>query len=441
MTESFLFFVRKDQIVIPAERQRKSFPEAPQVALTNSIREHKLIHPLLVEPAEEDGKWNLIAGQRRFRSLCSLGDDFEAMPKAPRGMIPVTTRRGLSETQRFALELEENIQRENLPWPDQSAAIVRLHKLRQQQHGTQKIVETMQEARVGQNTVIDSLLVMDHIEKNPDLAKAKSLPEAAKIVRKSLERAHRATLAEQYDLTKAPTPHRFELEDAQFFISELDSGTIDIICTDPPYFIGADKFGEQATTAHEYDDSEKGFNEWKEWFPYELKRVAKPTAWCYVFCDDRRYPALNLEFTLAGWTVWPHPLIWNKMGTGMLPLPKKGPRRTYESILFAYCGDGEVVRQAAPDVLSYPPPQKLLHAAQKPAPLLVDLLSRVALPGAQVLDLYAGSGSIFLACNACRCIAKACENDKATFATAAARIGETVEQDVLDLSTVPSLVI
>jgi DNA modification methylase len=178
-----------------------------------------------------------------------------------------------------------------------------------------------------------------------------------------------------------------------------------------------------AGTAHSYADTEEYALDCYKLVAEHGYRVAKEKAHCYVFLDPRYWHEISLLFTLAGWNVWPTPLIWNK-GNGMLPKPEHGPRRTYEMILFASKGEKKVLR-VAPDVITCPLVVDRDHGAQKPVLLYFDLLTRSALPGNTVLDLFAGSGTIFPAANKAKVIATACEIHKPYYDLALSRIEST----------------
>lgn len=99
-------------IVVLPERQRKEFGDL--AGLAESIRQHGLLQPLTILP---DGERNiLIAGERRFRAIQSLSWT----------EVPVNERADLSDADREVLELEENIRRLDLTWPERIAAISRL---------------------------------------------------------------------------------------------------------------------------------------------------------------------------------------------------------------------------------------------------------------------------------------------------------------------------
>jgi ParB family chromosome partitioning protein len=80
---------------------RKSFDENALVDLTNSVKEHGVIQPIIVE--EEGDGYLIIAGERRFR----------AAQRAGLREIPVIVR-SYSEEKRLEISLVENIQRTDL---------------------------------------------------------------------------------------------------------------------------------------------------------------------------------------------------------------------------------------------------------------------------------------------------------------------------------------
>jgi DNA modification methylase len=83
----------------------------------------------------------------------------------------------------------------------------------------------------------------------------------------------------------------------------------------------------------------------------------------------------------------------------MLPKPDYGPRKTYEAFLFATRGNPKYLKTGAPDVLTFPVKEEISHGAQKPVELYAELIARSVFPGANVLDPFAGSGTIFPAAN------------------------------------------
>ncbi len=81
--------------------------------LTNSIKEHGILLPLILAPA--DGGYQVIAGERRLRAAQLL--DLKTVP----GII-----RDLKEQQKLELALVENVQRKNLNPIEEAVAYQRL---------------------------------------------------------------------------------------------------------------------------------------------------------------------------------------------------------------------------------------------------------------------------------------------------------------------------
>jgi DNA modification methylase/uncharacterized protein YjiS (DUF1127 family) len=397
-----------------------------------------LFHPPVVRFDGEN--YTLVAGERRTRAITSLslidvgvtcnGEEF-----AP-GQLPITLLADLDPYSIREAELEENTIRDDLTWADKARAIAELDALRADQAKDLGIPHTARdtaseiigrEAQGSEITkVTEAVIVTKHLH-DPEVAAAKTQKEAIKIIKKKAEAAHRETLAAAFDF-KA-TPHNLQLDSAFSFAETLPSASFDVILTDPPYGINADAFGDMASTTHQYEDSSDYAFDCYKLVAEQGFRVAKEKAHLYAFLDPRYWYELSFIFTVAGWNVWPTPLIWAK-GNGMLPKPEHGPRRTYEMILFATKGDRKILR-VAPDVISCPLVQDRDHGAQKPVLLYKDLLSRSALPGQAVLDFFVGSGTIFPAANSLKLVATGCEINKDYYNLALSRIHD--KDDLADI--------
>jgi DNA modification methylase len=419
-------------LVIPVNRQRRTFDEKKLQELSESIMSKGLFHPPVVH---FDGEvYTLIAGERRTRAITSLaaisvgvscgGESF------PAGTLPITLLADLDPYSRREAELEENTVRDDLTWAEKARAIAELDALRKEQAADNGLYHSFRDTAseiIGQlaqgaeiTKVTDAVIVTKYLD-DPEVAAAKTQKEALKVIKKKAEAAHREVLSANFDMAK--TPHTLALASAFDYAKDLPTGSFDVILTDPPYGINADGFGSMAGTSHSYEDSPDYGLDCYKLVAHEGFRVAKERAHCYVFLDPRFWTAVSLEFAIAGWNVWPTPLIWNK-GNGMLPKPEHGPRRTYEMVLFASKGDRKVLKVAA-DVITCPLVQERDHGAQKPVLLYSELLSRSALPGNTVLDLFAGSGSIFPAANKAKVIATACEIHKPYYDLALSRINSS----------------
>ncbi len=116
-----------DQVVPSPLQPRTQFVESPLDELMESIRQHGIIQPLIVRLV--DGKYELIAGERRWRASKKLGLT----------TVPVIEREA-SDRDVLEMALIENLQRQDLNPLEEAAGYVRLVKefsLRQDEIATQ----------------------------------------------------------------------------------------------------------------------------------------------------------------------------------------------------------------------------------------------------------------------------------------------------------------
>ncbi len=104
-----------DQIVPSPLQPRTTFVESPLDDLVESIRQHGIIQPLIVRLV--DGKYELIAGERRWRASKKLG-----LATAP------IIEREASDRDVLEMALIENLQREGLNPMEEASGYVRLAK-------------------------------------------------------------------------------------------------------------------------------------------------------------------------------------------------------------------------------------------------------------------------------------------------------------------------
>lgn len=421
-----------NDIIIPENRQRREFPQKEMRDLMQSIRTKGLFHAPIVKA---DGK-TLIAGERRLKALTMLQVEIDGywyngtLIQLPE--VPVTYLGDLDPLLIREAELEENTVRLDLTWQERATAISELHQLRMDQMPeTHTPTDTIKEVAGGTEgwnatAVRDSMILADHLH-IPEVAKAKTKKEAVKIVRKIKETKHRAELAKTFDMSK--TEHEVHLGDMSISIQAQPPNKFDLIITDPPYGMGADQFGDMASTGHNYEDSWNNAQNLYKVLAIEGFRVTKPQAHLYAFCQFERFAEVSNLFFLAGWTVWTRPLIWSK-GNGMLPRPDHGPRYTYECILFANKGDKRTVKVAS-DLITISPDSQILHGAQKPVALYTDLIERSCLAGDNILDPFGGSGTVLSAASQTRTIATMFELEEQNFNIALERLNDPLEEIVI----------
>lgn len=97
------------------DQPRKHFDHQALEELTNSIKEHGILQPLVVMPADASGKHILIAGERRLRAA-----ELAGLKK-----VPVIVRE-VDQHERMALAIVENVQRHDLNPVEEGLAYQRL---------------------------------------------------------------------------------------------------------------------------------------------------------------------------------------------------------------------------------------------------------------------------------------------------------------------------
>jgi ParB family transcriptional regulator, chromosome partitioning protein len=93
--------LRPDQIVPSPLQPRQHFDAAALEALTDSIRKHGVLEPIIVRP--RDGSYEIVAGERRFQAAAQAGLT----------EIPATVRE-VDDRTTMEIALSENLEREDL---------------------------------------------------------------------------------------------------------------------------------------------------------------------------------------------------------------------------------------------------------------------------------------------------------------------------------------
>lgn len=445
-------------IVIKPNRQRREFDPTRMLELQASIEQTperpgaQLLHPPVLRT--EAGQLILVAGETRLKvisDIFALGGKFICNGRvftAEEGLVPYTDLGELDEIEAFEAELDENIRRNDLTWQERADATRKLQELREMQARVRRaqaeatllppdLPEEQRPAAIAriaeeypEHTITETameihgradgsyrekvrkeLIVAQHLD-NPAVAKAKSVDEAFKILKKQEQAEKNIELAKLVGATFTADSHKILNINCLEYMAQVaegpDSEKFDVILTDPPYGMGADEFGDAGGkltgVEHHYDDS---FDSWcklmEAWAPLSYA-IAKPQAHAYVFCDFDNFHHLKKLMQGAGWYVFRTPLIVHKLNSGRVPLPDQGPRRQYETILYAIKGKKPVTHIYG-DVISVDGDKNTSHGAQKPVALYQNLLQRSVRPGDRVFDAFGGTGTLIPAAHTYKCTA------------------------------------
>ena len=424
-----MHYLPLSQISVGDARQRKSFNEQGLADLADSIARNGLLHPIVVR-SKEEGPAILVAGERRLRAVEMLALQgavyLYGESEVPLNMIPVNDLGDLNEAAAYEAELVENLIRVDLTWQEQTEAIANLHRLQEIKSGAPQspyktgpdILPSLEPTSAG-NSVRQALILQRHITEDPDVAKAKSVNEALKIVRRKEDARTNEALAREVGLRSTSELHTIVNADCRQWLPSEASEQFDCILIDPPYGMGADSFGDAAGKLvgieHSYQDDREHALGLMSDIAADLYRVAKDQAHLYIWCDVDLFCDLKTIFADSGWWVFRTPLINVKREGGRVPWPEHGPRRCYELVLYGVKGKrpvNAIYRDVFESTLEADTGG---HGAAKPVEAYVDLLKRSCRPGDAVLDCFAGSGTILSAAHQLKLRATAVELNAAYY--------------------------
>jgi ParB family transcriptional regulator, chromosome partitioning protein len=100
---------------LPAKQPRRSMDPQKLAQLTESIRHYGVLEPLIVRPTQNDGLYELVAGERRYQAAKAAG-----LTQVPVSIHKFTDRQALE------IALLENLQRDDLNAVDETEGILEL---------------------------------------------------------------------------------------------------------------------------------------------------------------------------------------------------------------------------------------------------------------------------------------------------------------------------
>ena len=176
-------------------------------------------------------------------------------------------------------------------------------------------------------------------------------------------------------------------------MKDIPDKSIDMILTDPPYFLPATHYQTRKVFSRNFSDLGILEHFIKDFFS-EVKRVIKDDGVIYVFCDGQSYPLFYYHLYHFCRSV--RPLIWDKK----ISINGYSWRHQHEIIIFAQMpkerpvptGDGDILRYSAVKI------DERKHPAEKPIELLEQFIKKSSKENDTILDPFAGSGTTGVAC-------------------------------------------
>jgi ParB/RepB/Spo0J family partition protein len=383
------------------ERQRRELKGVEELAL--SIQQRGLIHPLTITP---EGK--LVAGERRLAAVTLLGWTHVSVQLSDEEA---------GEKQLYAIELEENVKRENLTWQDEVAALERYHKFQAAENAGWSHEDTAAAVGYSRQDVSRKLLVAANLG-NETVAGAERLSAAVNMVQRNMDRKKSSTLdavaavadtlvgaevgeeaSEDIDDRSEPVAPVIPLLNTSFhdWQEAYDGPKFNLIHCDFPYGINvADSPRMDATIKDYYEDSPDIYWALVSRLGRAMDNVVAESAHL-VFWHSMKYHADTIDaLTRMGWKCNPFPLIWHKSdGSGIAPDPQRGPRQVYEAAIFASRGDRKITQEGCvANVFAHPGRRDgAIHASEKPYVMLRHFLRMICDEYSFVLDPTCGSGN------------------------------------------------
>lgn len=156
-------------------------------------------------------------------------------------------------------------------------------------------------------------------------------------------------------------------------LGQMGDNSVDLVLTDPPYGIGADKM-QMGTGQHKWD---KSINNWDNNIPNEnifkeIDRISRN----YIIWGGNYFT--NVLKPTEHWIVW----------------DKLNPNMSFSEAEFAYVKNGKKIRIYK----EYSANQDKYHPTQKPVKLFNYCVINYSNEKSTILDCYAGAGTIGISC-------------------------------------------
>lgn len=401
------------------DRVRRDYGDIEGLAV--DIQRHGLYHPIILD---EDN--NLMMGERRLRAHKALGMD----------EIEVKKVKDLDDLTKKEMEIEENLRRKDFTWQEEIQAKKEVNDIKRKLYGDAvkghgggwSFEDTAKSLGESVGSTHQAIKLAEAILEFPELAKEKNKSTAWRKYLRLKEMQLTGALAEKVKDVKIG--ECLVNGDSSIELKKLESNSIDLILTDPPFAIGLDKLDKMADAWADkiYDDEKYGVLDTLEKVLTECYRVLKDDRHIYVFFDARHQHSVLTLMRRVGFAVNPVPCSWNKQATGMGGSPYSYSS-SYEPILFGMKGRRPLTTPGKANVFTVPriPPGKKIHPTQKPSSLLRMMIEQSSLPGELVADPYAGSGSTLVSSIEVGRRCWGCEKDKDKFNAASIFINDSLK--------------
>lgn len=425
--EAMVYTLPVEKIIVPEDRIRQIFKRAAMQGFVFSLKKFGQLQPGICR--KEEDKYILVAGERRLRGCEEAGIPFKFELSSE--VDPLRIRE---------IELEENIQREDIDFKEEVAALKELYGIKQTQFGISTSgapggyrIEDFAEYSDRSEGIISEDLELATFLEIDEVRNAKNKTEAKKVIKRIKEEFRTSKALKE--AREGPQPPEVELdEDAsesarqavraaelrekvEFFGERIHLGRMeeilpthpdscyDVVCFDPPWGVDFDKVKKETGSTRNYEDDEAFVREnFPKWLKILYQKMSE-NSHLYLFFGISRYPFIYEELEKVGFSTNGIPLIWFKQGAHRTRNPDVWPGRSYEPIVYARKGSKILIQKGAPDVIITPTPTPTIkgtHPSAKHPMIYIELLKRSCSPGDKLLDPMCGSGMMAVAAETLR---------------------------------------
>ena len=373
-----------EKIVVPP-RAREDMGDIE--GLARDIKDKGLLQPITV-----DSKYNLIAGERRYRA-CQL---------AEMKTISCVIRKDTSSIDLLEVEYMENVARKDFTWVERARLEKKIYDKRCAEDPKWSVREQGQLMDESKSAVFRRVELAGMLEDIPELGKMRNEAEAWKAYKKLEEEAivHELKKTASKEVISAAkwAEDNYIVGDALKGLTKVGAGIMHFVEVDPPYAI---ELNERKSRRKDKGNLDM-YNEVEDKaYPKFVREVAEH---CYRILGDNSFCVWWFGVTWqdtvkhilqdVGFKLGEIPCIWYKGGVGQTASPDTMLASSYEPFWLARKGDPKIRKPGRSNVFHYSPvpPQRKIHPTERPIELMREIFQTFVYPGARVCVPFLGSG-------------------------------------------------
>jgi ParB/RepB/Spo0J family partition protein len=396
----------------------------------NSFLIHGQLQPIRVE-AQDNGKYRLIAGERRLTAIMELNVEGSKIPGLEPGEIEITFGEPVPLHKKLMQEFAENNERKDFTYIEKAKFIRKFHEGMQLEYGVDAWSQelTARTLNLSPASISHYLRVEEAARNDPTIAKAGTLDAAVKRMKVQERIKDRKDAVDKEDSTAIiRAASILQLGLAEEWMPTIEDESVDLVNFDPPW--GSEISFKVQENHEEWDDStEYALKLMNDLFPH-IYRVLKPNRFCVFWFGAQQAETMaalaesfgfNLQFTRT-------PCIWYKPDkvADQNRNPEKQLIEAYETFFILRKGDPVFYERFTHNVFAFErvPLGSIIHPTEKPVPLCDAIVKLCTVPGEKIIDPTAGSSAMLDAALRANRRARGCEKSNRNHERGLVRLAE-----------------